>query len=332
MSQVNVNALFSKANSIIARLPTKPDESSFYDLVDTTTPKKLQHWNDTAHQLLELAADAPLEKVSYFEFWASDAFVAFGELTRAIAVAPIPVLGARSSMQTDRLLTLKMVLGQKVSGRDIITLFGPKLTRFGRDNITGISQYLETRVSEIQEHEGRNLLSEWAPDSHKHLHGMALFSGHMSYILTPDIIGHYFSLSSKAQQECITLMRDAENTFREEADLPRVGEGWIAETALYYAVKSAFPEISVVQHGRPIWLGRQHLDIYLPEQKVALEYQGEQHDRPIAFFGGEEAFQRNVQRDQIKRAKCKRHGVTLIYVREGYLFSDVVQQIKKALA
>jgi hypothetical protein len=45
--------------------------------------------------------------------------------------------------------------------------------------------------------------------------------------------------------------------------------------------------------------------VYLPELKIALEYQGEQHFRPIPFFGGEAGFIETQKRDRRKRKKSK---------------------------
>ncbi len=122
--------------------------------------------------------------------------------------------------------------------------------------------------------------------------------------------------------------REAENTAREDKDLPRVGEGWIGETELYYAIKNAIPERDVVQHARPKWLGRQHLDVFVPSLKIALEYQGEQHDTPIDFFGGQEVFAIRKKLDARKRRACKKNGVTLIEVRPGYNLQELIERIR----
>lgn len=321
-----IDRLFEEANSIIAALPTRPATDSFYDLVDIGTAQQKAAWRHTVDRLLELAAAAG-GKAKYFLLWASDALIGLGEIERALEVRPVPELGTRSSMQTDRRLTLKFALGRAVTGQDVATLFGPKLTAFGRENVVPIAEFLDIQVSQIQQREKRNLLAEWARDAHRPPHGTTLFSGHASYILSPSLPSYHFSLSPTAEAVCVGLMRDAENTFRDERDIPRIGEGWVAETALYYLVKAHFLGETVIHHGRPDWLSRQHLDVYLPDRHVALEYQGEQHDRPVAFFGGEEAYRRNVERDRIKQAKCQRNGVRLIYVREGYDPTEILAGI-----
>lgn len=228
-------------------------------------------------------------------------------------------------------MSLKLELGKLVSGLDIATLFGPQFTKFGRENIEDVVAFLEPQVQQLQARDERNLLTEWSKDAHVHPHGMPLFNGHVSYVLAKSPTDYSFSLSPSAEKLCVELMREAENTFREERDIPRVGEGWVAETALFYEVRAAFPDETVIQHGRPKWLGRQHLDIFMPDRGVAVEYQGEQHDRPVEFFGGEEAFRKNVERDLKKLALCKRNGVRVVYVRKGYKFTELTAEIKSKI-
>lgn len=322
-----IEALFDRASGVITALPTLRDEHSFYDLVDVGTKEKRGRWEQGVDQLLQLADEAPEEKKFHFLFWAGDALVGLGELERALQVKPNPALGSRNSLQTDRILSLKFELGELVSGLDIATLFGPKFTKFGRENIESVVAFLALQVEQLQARSARNLLTEWAKDAHIHPHGMPLFNGHSSYVLAKSPPDYSFSLSPTAEKLCAELMREAENTFREERDIPRVGEGWVAETALFYEVRDAFPDETVTQHGRPKWLGRQHLDIFMPDRGVAIEYQGEQHDRPVEFFGGKEAFWKNVERDRKKLSICKRNGVRVVYVRKGYDLSAVISEI-----
>lgn len=107
------------------------------------------------------------------------------------------------------------------------------------------------------------------------------------------------------------LFRERENELREKMGLPRIGEGWVAETDLYYKVQKLFPHLEVVQHASPVWLGKQHLDVFIPEAGIAIEYQGHQHFAPVDYFGGEDSYTRTVQRDAHKRNLCRRHGVKL---------------------
>lgn len=123
------------------------------------------------------------------------------------------------------------------------------------------------------------------------------------------------------------IIREAENTVRTERNLPKVGEGWISEADLYYKLASTFKDEKVKHHGKPHWIGRQHLDIYLPEKNIAIEYQGAQHQMPVSYFGGEEAYIKQVAMDKKKRKLCEKNDCHLIYVYPDYDFEELTNQI-----
>jgi hypothetical protein len=52
-------------------------------------------------------------------------------------------------------------------------------------------------------------------------------------------------------------------------------------------------------------------DIYIPSMRLAIEYQGVQHFKPISRFGGEEAFIALQRRDARKRSLAARHKIRL---------------------
>lgn len=122
----------------------------------------------------------------------------------------------------------------------------------------------------------------------------------------------------------------SEDSYRVSIGLPKIGEGWIAETELYYKISNTF-NLEIKHHGRPKWLGRQHLDIYIPSLNLAFEYQGIQHDKPIAFFGGVEGLLETKRRDELKRNKCRENGMTLIYVYPNYNFENIKQTIHRRI-
>lgn len=57
------------------------------------------------------------------------------------------------------------------------------------------------------------------------------------------------------------------------------------------------------------WLKRQHLDFFLPDYNVAIEYQGEQHFYPIEYFGGEKGFEYRNKLDVRKKKNVKKMGL-----------------------
>lgn len=316
-----------QGSAIISQLPVNEKEPEYYKFAVSNTKKHRQSWDTGAKKLFTLMESAPENSAYILNVWSSDAFLGGGQLEKALESYPRAKLGMRNSAQSDRLLSLKLHLGHNPTGIDIASLFGPRLTKFGRENIDFIVQYLDAQLTALRE-EGRIILNEWLPDSYKiPTNGFTLFNGYAGHIASDKLQEYSFSLSKTADEMCHNLLREAENTFREEVDIPRIGEGWISETKLYYEIKNSFPTIDVIQHSRPDWLGRQHLDIFIPEFRVAIEFQGEQHDKPIAFFGGVEAYQRTLKRDKRKLALCQKNSVHLIYVRAGYNLSEVIGEI-----
>ena len=55
------------------------------------------------------------------------------------------------------------------------------------------------------------------------------------------------------------------------------------------------------------------LDIYIPDYKIAIECQGEEHFVAKAKFGGEKGFKKRIQNDKQKFRLCKKHGITMLY-------------------
>ena len=57
-----------------------------------------------------------------------------------------------------------------------------------------------------------------------------------------------------------------------------------------------------------------------------IEYDGEQHFKPIEYFGGEEAYQNRIKNDEIKNEYCKMHKINLIRI-PYTLGEDAVEEI-----
>lgn len=77
------------------------------------------------------------------------------------------------------------------------------------------------------------------------------------------------------------------------------------------------------------WLGRQSLDLYLPDHNLAIECQGIQHFKPVDFGGkgekwAKKAFEEVKKRDHIKLKKCLNFNIKMIYVidKEEYLENE----------
>jgi hypothetical protein len=125
--------------------------------------------------------------------------------------------------------------------------------------------------------------------------------------------------------------KEAEDIVREMVGFPLIGEGWVSETDLYKRIKNDFPEIEIIHHGRPDFLGRQEYDIWMPKYKIAIEYQGVQHYKPLEIWGGEEGLRKRQELDKKKKEISMKNDVSIVYVDENYIYSDLVENIKEAI-
>lgn len=55
------------------------------------------------------------------------------------------------------------------------------------------------------------------------------------------------------------------------------------------------------------------LDFYLPDYNIAIECQGQQHFKPIKYFGGESELNTIIERDRIKKDLCESHNIKILY-------------------
>ena len=262
--------------------------------------------------------------VEYCQRWLSDCYVLMGSYRKAQEAYPLNPLDARSATCTDDVLSLKLQTGTHISGRDVLTLNGPKVTKWAREHLDQLAGYLEIIVSAYENNNSINLLEEWSKTAHQYRYNV--FRGTV-FSRTVGIPCYSFSRDKRAIQFITENTRDAENSVREEHKIPRIGEGWVFETNLFYEIRRSLSDKIVLHHARPEWLGRQHLDIFVPDCKVAIEYQGLQHDQPVEYFGGETAFKAMRRLDARKKRLCIKHGVHLIYVRSGYDLQEVVKEI-----
>ena len=189
-----------------------------------------------------------------------------------------------------------------------IFLFDKSLTEFGRSHIFQVLEIFDRKLEEFYDLNGESLLKHY-----------------LNYYKVRNL-----ERMSKFREAVRSLTRNSENDLRERKTLPRVGEGWIEETNLYQLVKARFPNRRVIHHGRPEFLGRQHLDIWIPSLNTGIEYQGEQHYRPVEYFGGAKTFAEQQERDKKKLQLCEENGVKLIYVQKGYDIENVLCLIERS--
>ena len=212
---------------------------------------------------------------------------------------------------------------------DIFSLSGSHLTKWGQEHIDDIVSYISIQLCELKKQKSKTFLSEWINDCWKG--DYPVYNGSILSDSYRQMKYYGFSTSEKIVNFARSLQRDAENTVREECGIPKIGEGWVSETQLYYQIKNYFNKFEVIQHAHPKWLGRQHLDIFIPSLKLAIEYQGAQHFKPVEFFGGEKEFKKLQARDRKKFKLCQENNIILMYVKPGYSIEEVIGKIQSVI-
>ena len=94
---------------------------------------------------------------------------------------------------------------------------------------------------------------------------------------------------------------------------------WISEELLYKTIKKIYNKYNVIYQYRPPFLksdigGQLSYDIFIEKLRIAIEYQGAQHFKPVEYFGGEKAFIQTKKRDTQKKILSKKNGIKLIYI------------------
>ena len=93
---------------------------------------------------------------------------------------------------------------------------------------------------------------------------------------------------------------------------------WTSELLCYQLMTEIYKKNTVVHQYRPYFLksekGQLSYDVFVFGKNIALEYQGKQHFEPVDIFGGKEAFEKQKERDLIKKKISEQCGIHLIYV------------------
>jgi hypothetical protein len=141
--------------------------------------------------------------------------------------------------------------------------------------------------------------------------------------IAPDEITYWHNVKLEEAKPYQRLQRTAsqlnrkvgnhfENITREEFGFRRIGDAYISESLLYKILRQLFANDEIIRHYRPEWLGGLEVDLFLPARKLAFEYQGQQHFRPVEAWGGKEALVELQERDARKQALCRDMGIRLI--------------------
>lgn len=92
------------------------------------------------------------------------------------------------------------------------------------------------------------------------------------------------------------------------------------ENGVDYIKQKKFPKLRYIKPLR--------FDFYLPDKNMVIEYNGEQHYKPIDYYGGEESFEIAKRRDQIKREYCADNKIDYLVIRFDEDIKDILIENK----
>ena len=202
------------------------------------------------------------------------------------------------------------------------------LTQYGKNNIKHLIPILDRLILDFKKKNNQSI-EQYFFKKYEHMQKKyQVFIGIPTRKSIPANISEFqYGGVMEFRDFAIDLFRKAENILRFKRGIPKIGEGWISETNLYYELKDHFSNCTVLHNFSPKWFGKQHLDIYFLEYKIAIEYQGIQHQKPIDYFGGEEGFEKTKERDNKKKNLCEKNGVKLLYAYENDDLNTLIRKI-----
>ena len=83
-------------------------------------------------------------------------------------------------------------------------------------------------------------------------------------------------------------------------------EKWLLSKDIQYIKEKTFKNLIFKKHLR--------FDFYLPEHKMCIEYDGEQHFKPITYWGGIERYEELKLKDDIKNRFCTKNNISLLRI------------------
>lgn len=109
----------------------------------------------------------------------------------------------------------------------------------------------------------------------------------------------YMALSNAYKQHCPYC-----NIVKGENSIA----SYLIKNNIQYTIHKTYDDLLGIKGGKLSY------DFYLPFFNMLIEYQGEQHERPVEIFGGEEQFKTQQEHDNRKREYAKKNNIELLEI------------------
>ena len=145
-----------------------------------------------------------------------------------------------------------------------------------------------------------------------------------------DIVGEYISRNNKIEikcKKCGLIQARWALGIKCRCDTRSLGEQKIYDILCSLGVPF-IEQFSFLNKERKSF---QKLDFFLPNHKIAIEFNGTQHYQPVPNWGGEDRFQLQQLLDKHKQEWCNQQGIELVVIKTGTTTGSMTQIITEAL-
>lgn len=178
------------------------------------------------------------------------------------------------------------------------------------------------------------LMGKGCPECHKERIGISNAMSHDEYVekvesINPDIIvlGRYINNHAPILHKCLIdgnkwmaipakILNGSGCPQCKETNGERTVRQWLESYNITYEFQKKFDNC---KDKKPL-----PFDFYLPDYNVCIEYQGGQHYFPVAKFGGQEQFENQIRRDNIKKEYCQQNNISLLCIRYDEDINEVL--------
>lgn len=144
--------------------------------------------------------------------------------------------------------------------------------------------------------------------------------------------GHlrYFFISEKTvdfdlQSRGVQILENYNNGLIDNIKWEEYGRfdgKWKSEFLVFEYCQKIYGTDDVLFQYSPSFLGHMSYDVFIISKNTAIEYQGKQHFVPVEFFGGEEHYSKQVERDKRKKVLSDKNGINLVYISYNEIITE----------